>query len=113
MPKGYSKYNQSGWKHKKKSILKMSKNSIGLTANEKNGRWIDNKVTYPALHNWVRKHFKKGHICELCKKNPGVDKRGYSKLQWSNKDKKYTRNREDWWNLCPSCHRKYDLKNKI
>lgn len=113
MPKGVSKYNQSGWKHKKNSIRKMSKNRVGSTANENNPRWKGDKVSYHALHNWVRTHFKKGKCCELCGKSPKQDKRGHTTLQWSNKDKKYTRERKDWWSLCISCHRIYDFKNKI
>lgn len=115
MPKGYSKRNQGGWKHKKESILKMSKNRIGLTANEKNGRWEGDRVSYPALHNWVRKHYKKTLFCEECLMNPGKDKIGHTKLQWANISGDYQRARKDWKCLCCSCHRKIDKpwKKKI
>ena len=113
MPKGYSKYNQSGWKHKKKSITQMIKNRRGLTANEKNSRWKGNEVSYAALHNWIRNHYKKPKKCEKCGINPGKNIIGQTKLQWSNKTKKYLRDRDDWVCLCPSCHKKNDIKNKI
>ena len=46
----------------------------------------------------------KPNKCELCKGNE-------SRFEWSNKDHKYTTNKEDWWMLCARCHRKYDRKN--
>lgn len=112
MPKGYSKRNQSGWKHKKKSTDLMTKNRAGITANEKNPRWVGEKVSYAALHNWIRRHFIKPSFCEYCGKFPGHDKRGHIKLQWANKTGKYLREENDWICLCPSCHRKEDFKNK-
>lgn len=112
MPKGYSKYNQGGWKHKKGSKNLMSKNSIGTTANEKNGRWAGSKVSYQALHNWIRSHYKKTKNCEQCKIIPGIDSRGHTKLQWANRTKNYVRDRKDWICLCPRCHKEFDNKIK-
>lgn len=90
----------------------MSRFRIGLTANENNPRWKGDSVTYQALHNWVRRHFVRPSACENCGKNPGKNKVGYTKLQWANINKKYLRDRKDWKCLCPSCHRKIDIKNK-
>lgn len=90
----------------------MKKNRVSVS-NELNPRWKGDNVSYQALHNWIRKHFKKPNYCEFCKENPGINKRGYTKLQWANKTKKYLRNREDWICLCVKCHKKNDLKNKV
>lgn len=112
MPKGYSKRNQGGWKHSSESKSLIAHNRSGLTANEQNPRWMGDNVSYAALHNWVRNHYKKPDKCESCKLNPGLNKRGHTKLQWANRDKKYLRNRKDWICLCAKCHKQYDVKNK-
>lgn len=108
MPKGYSERNQGGWRHSRESIDKMSDNRKGLTANEKNGRWMDDKVSYPALHNWVRRHFERPDVCDRCGINPGHDTTGRNKLQWANRTGKYLRDRDDWTCLCVRCHHSYD-----
>lgn len=115
MPKGYSKYNQGGWNHTKKTKLVLSSKKIGLQANEKNPRWMGDKVSYSALHNWVRSHFKKPLVCDSCDKNPGKNKLGRNKLQWANRSNEYKRERSDWICLCGKCHNKFDrpwLKRK-
>ena len=75
-------------------------NLKGTKENEKNPSWKGDDVGYNALHNWIAKHFKKSILCEIC----GL----FRKLEWSNKDHKYSRNREDWQYICRSCHRRYD-----
>lgn len=105
--------NQGGWSHSKKSIALMCKNRKGLAENQDNGRWRGQSVSYAALHNWVRQHWEKPRACEHCMKNPGYDKRGHTKLQWANRNKKYLRTRKDWICLCIPCHRKYDISHKI
>lgn len=112
MPKGYSSRNQGGWHHTKKSkdVMRVNRSSL---SNENNPRWRGDKVGYRALHVWIRKHYKKPAICEHCGKDPGLTRHGHTKLHWANKTKKYLRDREDWLCLCASCHKKYDLKNKI
>jgi hypothetical protein len=115
MPKGYSKRNQSGWKHKNSSISKMKKNRRPYN-NENNPRWRGNKVSYQALHNWIRNHFIRPRFCEFCNINPGFNSRGYNNLHWANKSGKYLSNRNDWICLCGKCHRKLDkpwIKKKI
>ncbi len=65
-------------------------------------RWKGNRAGYVAIHLWIKKHWGTPDHCDMCHKT------GASRYEWSNKDKLYRRLREDWLQLCPSCHRKYD-----
>lgn len=69
--------------------------------------WVGDKVKYKSLHCWISKNFgpAKSHECEICHGRKGSDK-----LNWSNKDHKYTRERSLWWVLCKKCHVEYDMK---
>ncbi len=64
------------------------------------GNWKGDNVGYYGLHMWIKSNFGIPTKCENC----GAEK----SVQWSNKDHKYTRMREDWEQLCSSCHQKYD-----
>lgn len=103
-----NKQNLKGWKHTPDAIRKMSENRKGLTANEKNGRWVGDKVSYPALHSWIRKHYEKPIYCEKCNINPGQNILGRTKLQWANKTGIYKRDRNNWICLCQKCHINFD-----
>lgn len=67
---------------------------------EKAGNWKGLEVGYIALHQWMRKNFDWLEVCELCPITRG--------LHLSNKTQIYTRDKENWWILCASCHRRYD-----
>lgn len=56
---------------------------------------------YNALHMWLGNHFPKKNVCEHCNRAIKTD---YAKLI----GKEYERNRENFIELCKSCHRKYD-----
>lgn len=63
--------------------------------------WKGDKIGYMGLHNWLRNNFIKNK-CEKCTSTKS--------LQWSKlKGKGYERKRENFWVLCASCHKKYDL----
>ena len=79
--------------------------------------WKGNKVGYGALHCYIKKLFGKPVQCEHCgiknknvtyKKSNKIEKR--SRVQWANKSGKYLRDRNDWLQLCPKCHAKYDKR---
>ena len=74
--------------------------------NENNVLWKGDDAKPSAKHYWVYRKFGRPETCEICGKT-GL--RG-TKIQWSNKDHKYSRNREDWQRICPSCHSYYDRK---
>ena len=78
-------------------------NLKGTKKNEKNPAWKGEDVGYTSLHIWVNRNFEGKNFCEICLKE--------AKLEWSNKDHKYSRNREDWQLICRSCHRRFDNDN--
>lgn len=56
---------------------------------------------YNAVHKWLRENFPKSGRCEQC----GVE----GKTHYAAKDhNNYTRNREDYMELCSRCHLAYD-----
>ena len=69
-------------------------------------RWKGNNAGYVAIHMWIKKHWGTPDHCDMCHKE------GASRYEWCNKDKQYSRVREDWLQLCPSCHRLFDQKDK-
>lgn len=88
------------------------------TLKEKHWNW-QKEPSYKAVHFWLKKNFKKPDHCEMigCKyPRKNYDGRlmiSPSRFEWSNKTGEYKRDINDWWQLCPSCHRKYDKDNKI
>ena len=70
-------------------------------------RWKGAKAGYVSLHKWVYKHKGKPKKCSFCGLIKG------KRLEWANKSNKYKRNLDDWIELCASCHRKYDFKQRI
>ena len=82
---------------------KYHKNLKGTKVGNKNYNWKGEHIKYGSLHGWVNNNFEKSEKCDLCHKK--------RKLEWSNKDHKYSRNREDWQCICRSCHRRHDFEN--
>ena len=99
----------------KKNHIPWNKNTIGVMKSNKtsftrenklgikNNNWKGNNVGYHSLHLYLNRKYGKPYICEFCNSTNNV--------QWASKNYKYTRNKEDWLNLCFKCHRKYDSKN--
>lgn len=69
---------------------------------EQSRRWKGEKASYAAIHMWIKKHWGQPDHCDICHCENA------SRYEWCDKDKKYRRVREDWIQVCPSCHRKYD-----
>lgn len=103
-----------GFKQSSETIEKRVKQFRG----KNHWNWKDDP-TYVSLHTWVYSNFGKATKCEMpgCKYPKVIDKGKIldkpSRFEWSNKTGKYDRDRKNWWQLCPSCHRKYDYKNNI
>lgn len=57
---------------------------------------------YKKLHGWVRRNFTRPNTCDHCKT---ADAKRYD---WATIENRYTKNRDDWENLCRSCHIKSD-----
>jgi hypothetical protein len=110
----------------KKHRLKISKALTGRQVNEsfrnkmqkialervKNGThnfYKGDAIGYGAIHDWLRNKFGKSNHCEN-KKCESINPKMYV---WAKlKNKKYERKRENFIQLCQSCHVKYD-KNKL
>lgn len=78
--------------------------SVANTA-ELSSQWKGIGAKYQALHMWIRRHYGKAVKCEnfFCE---GIS----HQYQWALKlGKKYSRNIEDYIQLCRSCHRKMDM----
>lgn len=83
---------------------------------KKNSEWLGDAVGYHGIHKWIKRHFGKASHCmnKDCfyprKVNKGtVLLKAPKRYEWANLSGKYRRNISDWTQLCPSCHRKYDL----
>ena len=70
-------------------------------------RWKGDNIRNETLHQWLASNFGKADHCENCdgEKIPKGKKHWF---EWSNKTGQYNRRRENWWQLCVPCHRKYD-----
>ncbi|MBQ2349666.1 MAG: hypothetical protein II393_00075 [Cytophagales bacterium] len=73
---------------------------------EKSRRWKGEEAGYVAKHSWIIKHYGKANHCEKCHKE------NCSRYEWANISGKYKRDVNDYMQLCPSCHRKMDLKKE-
>jgi len=71
-----------------------------IVKNEKNPAWKGENVSYSGIHRWLRNNFKKFGVCEFCGKIGDTD--------WSVIGKFYTRNRNDYFELCRKCHCVFD-----
>jgi hypothetical protein len=69
---------------------------------EQHPNWVGDKVSYPALHHWVRLRLVKPQSCPKCTSDKPLD--------LCNLDSKYTRELSSWGYLCRSCHIRYDNK---
>ncbi len=82
---------------------------------DKNGRWLSEGLSYIGIHAWLKREFGKASVCEnpdCIYPRPGFDGRMILKpggFAWAKiEDKEYERKRENFKQLCYSCHYKYD-----
>lgn len=62
--------------------------------------WKGEKVTYTALHHWIKRYKGEPLECMYCG--------SIENLQWANISHFYHRNLDDWMSLCAKCHWHYD-----
>jgi len=102
-----------GLKQTEETIRKRIKHFTG----KKHWTWKE-RPSYYSIHQWIKRKNGKATLCEMpgCKYPRLGDKNKLLKepkrYEWSCKNGKYRRRQSDWWQLCPSCHRKYDHNNK-
>lgn len=87
--------------HTIKSKRKISQSLVGLKG-AKSRRWKGDSASYQAKHIWIVKNFGKALLCSF--NNLHTAKR----FEWANLSLCHKRDRFDYIQLCPSCHRKFD-----
>ena len=72
---------------------------------ERGSAWAGDQVGYSGVHRWLQKHYPKSGLCEQCSAIAGVNCR---RTEYANISGEYRRDRIDYRELCPSCHRRLD-----
>ena len=99
-----------------KSPIKKGNNLATKNVGSRHWAWQETNPSYSAVHFWLRKNYGKASKCENPEcVYPRKDRRGYLMLkprayQWANISGKYKRDRNDFKQLCSSCHKLFDLK---
>lgn len=81
---------------------------------EKHGEWKGENASYRVKHLYIEYNYGKATHCENPKciyprKSPqGKLMLTPKRFHWANISKTYKREREDWIQLCVSCHKLYD-----
>lgn len=66
-------------------------------------------MEYDRIHQYISTHFGKAHKCD----NENCDSKHPKRYEWAlKKGHRYSKYIEDYVQLCPSCHRKYDYKEE-
>lgn len=68
--------------------------------------WKGDEACYASKHMWIYAHYGKADRCE----NPNCTFKNPRRYEWANLSGKHIRERKDYIRLCPSCHRKMDLR---
>jgi len=68
---------------------------------DKNGSWKE-KPKYRSMHSWVERNKGKACKCTICRTKTA------KKYEWANVDHLYSRNLDDYIELCTKCHRRFD-----
>lgn len=92
------------YKDKKDVLHLIQCDKCGNTSPDR--EWAKRMSEIHSMHKYLDYHYGKPTVCEHCKK----EYIGKSKMDWAlKKDRTYSRNKKDYFRLCRSCHRKYDL----
>jgi hypothetical protein len=67
---------------------------------------MGDRASYSALHRWLRENFPKTGTCEEC------GNVGKTDLAFKRHPERHTRDRDDYRELCRSCHVKFDTTHK-
>ena len=96
---------------------KVSKSLLGKKE-EQSRRWKGDNAGYVAIHIWLKNKLGKATRCENpnCKYPKKVKYRQPiskpKRFEWASISRKNLRDKNDYIQLCPSCHRTYDI-NKL
>lgn len=95
-----------GHSHRGKVVSAQTRERLSAsTSRENNGHWRGDEASYRALHSYLSRHFPKTGTCEQCGRSGRGRKTEYSLIH----GRAYTRNRDDYRELCPRCHKQYDF----
>jgi len=72
-----------------------------------------NRNLHSRIHSWLRNEFGRADHCEFCGINKKYNPQGRKFNYALKKDCDYDFNRENYLQLCTSCHRKYDMTDEI
>jgi hypothetical protein len=72
---------------------------------ECNPNWKGDEARASALHMWLAGNHQKTGVCEECGDEAPTD------YAFKRHPEPYTRNREDYRELCKRCHVEYDIQN--
>lgn len=73
-------------------------------------RWKGDEAGYVAIHTWLRKQHPKTGTCEECGANVGAEGQHGTHYAFRHHGTPYTRDREDYRELCPACHVNFDAE---
>lgn len=96
------KYRQGHYPRTAETRRKQSEVALAKPT-EKHPRWKGDDVGYVAAHLWLIQHYPKSGICESC----GEHRK--TQHAFSGATGSWSRNRDDYLELCPSCHKRFDL----
>ena len=97
----YKDYQETFLKNFPKARRKLfQQRRIVLIDIEINGGFIKDKISYWAVHRYIKSILKRPELCQHCNKNKVHD--------LSNISNQYKLNLRDWEYLCRSCHMKKD-----
>lgn len=101
---------RQGWRPTAETRRRMSKAHLGKQTGSENPRWKGDAAKYAAQHHWIRSHKTKTGICEECQRDLGPN--GPRGTQWANISGDYRRDVDDFRELCPPCHRRFDVSRR-
>lgn len=76
---------------------------------ENSRAWKGDKAGYVAIHTWLRNTYGKASRCE----SPNCESKSPKRYEYANLSGEYKRDRSDYIQLCPSCHRKMDMSPEL
>lgn len=80
---------------------------------DKNSNWKGDNASYSAFHMYLRKNYGNPLICESCMKIGAKGLAGRWNIDWALKiGFEHDHKRENYLQLCRSCHMKYDMTDE-
>jgi hypothetical protein len=79
----------------------MGRNAMNLPTLEDHHNWKGDDASYISKHEWITRYYGKADHCEVDPHHLSG-----SRYHWHNISGEYKRNKEDWVQLCSSCHRR-------